>query len=179
MQKTTCCFIGHRDTEETEELKAKVLMIIENLIVYEKVDKFLFGSRSNFNDLCYKAVTAAKAKYPYIKRVYVRAEYPQISEDYKNYILRGYEDTYFPGRVLHSGKAAYVERNRDMIDQSRFCIAYYKVDAPTAQKVHPTATRKSGTAIALTYAQKQGKTIINTAFYHSTVTLVYSLKSNV
>ncbi len=155
MKETACCFIGHRDMEETEELKAKVLMIIENLIVYEKVDKFLFGSKSKFNNLCYKAVTAAKIKHPYIKRVYVRAEYPHISEDYKNYILKDYEDTYFPERVLHSGKAAYVERNRYMIDKSRFCVVYYKEHTPTA--------RKSGTAIAVAYAQKQGRTIINTS----------------
>lgn len=155
-KETTCCFIGHRDTEEMKELNVKLFTVIQNLIVYEKVDRFLFGSRSKFNNICYKAVTAAKIKYPHIKRVYVRAEYPHIGKDYKNYILVDYEDTYFPDGALHSGKAAYIERNRNMIDESRFCVFYYRVNTPGAYK--------SGTELALAYARKQGRTIINTAF---------------
>lgn len=41
-----CSFFGHRDTPQTEELKQKVRETVEQLIVEEKVDAFLFGSRS-------------------------------------------------------------------------------------------------------------------------------------
>ena len=51
--ENTCCFFGHRTINETEELKSKLIEIIEKLIVDEKVDTFLFGSRSDFDDLCY------------------------------------------------------------------------------------------------------------------------------
>ena len=50
----TCCFIGHREINETDKLKAKLKKIIEELIVNKKVDTFLLGSRSEFNDLCQK-----------------------------------------------------------------------------------------------------------------------------
>ncbi len=51
-------------------------------------------------------------------------------------------------------RAVYVERNYEMIKSSRFCIVYYDETAlPT--------TRKSGTKIALDYAVKQKKEIIN------------------
>ena len=115
----TCCFFGHRTINETEELKSKLIEIIEKLIVDEKVDTFLFGSKSRFNSLCLELVTEIKEKYPHIKRIYVRAEYPYISEHYKNYLLESYEDTYYPEKILNSGRATYVERNYEMIPTQR------------------------------------------------------------
>ncbi len=154
MCENTCCFFGHRKINETEQLKAKLVEIIEQLIVEEKIDTFLFGSKSRFNSLCLELVTEIKEKYPYIKRVYVRAEYPDIDEQYTNYLIESYEDTYYPEHIIGSGKAAYVERNYEMINKSRFCIVYYdKQYAPT--------THKSGTKIALDYAIKKCKNIIS------------------
>ena len=151
--KNTACFIGHREINETEELKLKLAAIIEKLIVEKQVDTFLFGSKSRFNSLCQETVTEIKEKYPHIKRIYVRAEYPYISEHYKKYLLESYEDTYYPKKILNSGRASYVERNYEMIDNSHYCIVYY--DEPNA----PT-TRKSGTKIALNYAKKHNKKIV-------------------
>ena len=152
MKEKTCCFFGHRTINETEELKSKLIEIIEKLIVDENVDTFLFGSKSRFNSLCQETVTEIKEKYPHIKRIYVRAEYQDINEQYTNYLLESYEETYYPEHIRSSGRAAYVERNYEMINKSKFCIVYY--DEPNA----PT-TRKSGTKIALDYAKKQGKQI--------------------
>lgn len=153
MCKNTCCFFGHRKINETKELKSKLKEIIEKLIVEKQADTFLFGSKSRFNSLCQETVTELKEKYPHIKRIYVRAEYPDINEHYKDYLLESYEDTYYPEHIIGSGRAAYVERNYEMIDKSKFCIVYY--DEPNA----PT-TRKSGTKIALDYAIKHKKEVI-------------------
>ena len=153
MSKNTCCFLGHRKINETEKLKSKLIKEIEKLIVENLVDTFLFGSKSRFNSLCQEIVTDIKEKYPHIKRVYVRAEYPNISEQYRNYLLKSYEETYYPETILNSGKAAYVERNCEMIDKSEYCIVYY--DEQSA-----TTTRKSGTKIALEYAKKKGKKLL-------------------
>ena len=152
MDKNTCCFFGHRTINETDELKLKLYELIEKLIVDENVDTFLFGSKSRFNSLCLEVVTEIKEKYPHIKRIYVRAEYPYISDDYKKYLLESYEDTYYPEHIIGAGRAAYIERNYEMINKSKFCVVYYdEQNAPT--------TRKSGTKIALDYAVKQGKII--------------------
>ena len=67
MEKT-CCFFGHRKIEITEELKNRLLAIIENLIISENVTTFLFGSRSQFDDLCHTIVTELKEKYPHLRR---------------------------------------------------------------------------------------------------------------
>lgn len=153
MKENTCCFIGHRTINETEELKTRLYEIVEKLISEENVDTFLFGSKSQFNDLCYKIVTRIKEKYPYIRRVYIRAEYPRINNDYKQYLLESYEDTYYPKSIINSGKAVYIKRNLEMINKSYFCIFYYN-------KQIVNGNCKSGTKIALDYAVKQRKEII-------------------
>ena len=153
LMENTCCFIGHREINVTDELKEKLRVVIECLIVDENIDTFLFGSKSQFDNLCYDIVTEIKKKYPHIKRIFVRAEYPYIDESYEAYLLESYEDTYFPKSLLGAGKASYVKRNCEMIDNSRFCIVYYKED-------YTPKSRKSGTKIALTYAEKKKKNII-------------------
>lgn len=90
MKEKTCCFFGHGTISETEELKSKLIEIIEKLIVDEKVDTFIFGSKSRFNSMCLELVTEIKEKYPHIKRIYVRAEYQDINEQYTNYLLESY-----------------------------------------------------------------------------------------
>ena len=115
-----CCFIGHREINVTDELKEKLRVVIEHLITDESIDSFLFGSKSHFDDLCYDIVTETKKKHSHIKRIFVRAEYPYIDESYKAYLLESYEDTYFPKSVLGAGKASYVKRNYEMIENSRF-----------------------------------------------------------
>lgn len=153
MQRNTCCFLGHRRIFETEKLKTKLCETIEGLITKEKVDTFLFGSKSQFDALCHEVVSQIKEKYPHIKRIYVRAEYPIISDSYKNYLLESYEDTYYPEKIIGSGRAVYVERNCEMIKASHFCIVYY-------DEAYIPATRKSGTKIALDYALKHNKDVI-------------------
>ncbi|MBQ7012146.1 MAG: DUF1273 family protein [Clostridia bacterium] len=151
MKENTCCFIGHRDINETAELRVRLLEIIEKLIVEKKVDTFLFGSRSRFDSLCLELVTELKAKYPHVSRVYVRAEYPFVDDRYVAYLLTMYDDTYFPEKIIGAGRAAYVERNREMIDRSSYCVAYYDAEH---------ASRKSGTKMALGYALKRGRDVI-------------------
>jgi len=98
-------------------------------------------------------VTKLKEKHPHVKRIYVRAEFPFINDDYLTYLLKSYEETYYPERLHGSGRAAYVERNYEMIRSSKYCIVYYDESrAPT--------TRKSGTKIALDYAIKKGREVI-------------------
>lgn len=161
----TCCFFGHRKIEITTLTEA-LFRTIENLIVTKNADTFLFGSKSDFNDLCYKIVTALKDIYPHIKRVYVRAEFPYINDGYKNYLLQSYEDSYFPPQMINAGKASYVERNREMIDNSAFCVIYYdECYAPPQRKRSKTSFTnyqpKSGTKLAYEYAVKKGIEIIN------------------
>ena len=154
MENCTCCFFGHRTINETDELRTKITEAVEKLITDENVDTFLFGSKSQFDSLCLELVTKLKEKYPHVKRIYVRAEFPYINDDYLTYLLKSYDDTYYPEKLQGAGRAAYVKRNYEMINNSKYSIVYYdEENAPAAGK--------SGTKIALDYAIKKGREVIS------------------
>lgn len=153
MNNNTCCFIGHRKINETEELRLKIFNTLEKLINENSVDTFFFGSKSRFNDLCYEIVSKLKEKYPKIARIYVRAEYQYISQEYKDQLLKNFEDTYYPKSVVGAGKYVYIKRNCEMINNSKFCIFYYNEECAPKN-------RSSGTEIAIKYAEKSNKNII-------------------
>ena len=94
-----------------------------------------------------------KKKYPHIKRIYVRAEFPVINDNYKSYLLERYEDTYYPEGIAGTGRAVYIRRNTNMIDRSRFCVFYYQED-------YVPKGRKGGTKIALEHARKHNKDVL-------------------
>ena len=161
----TCCFFGHRKIDETKELKNKLYEIIEKLIVNEKIDTFLFGSKSQFDDLCHEIVTELKEKYPHIKRIYVRSAFQHIPDWHEDNLLKHYEVTYFSEHMEKAGKASYVERNQEMIIHSKFCVVYY--DENYLPPRHKNSRHdlfdyqpKSGTAVAYDYAIRKKKEII-------------------
>ena len=162
----TCCFFGHRMIEVTDELVNRLEKVVDDLIVEKKVDTFLFGSKSQFDKLCLHVVTELKKKYPHIRRIYVRAEFPNIDEDYTSYLLKRYDHTYYPERMINARKAVYVERNYEMIDNSSYCVIYYDENYMPPRRKNSRRDLfdyqpKSGTAVAYDYAVRKGKSIIN------------------
>ena len=168
VNSNACCFFGHRKIDETPALTELLKNAVEALIVERGIDTFYFGSKSAFDRLCLSVVTEWKKKYPQIRRIYVRAEFPDITDSYQKYLLARYEETYYPEKIRNAGKAAYVERNFEMIDHSALCICYYDESyAPPKRKRGKrdlTAYQpQSGTKIAYEYAVKEKREIINLA----------------
>ena len=166
----TVSFLGHRTIKDKELVKRKVYQLVEDLILTQNAKRFLFGSKSKFDDLCYEVVTDLKRNYPYIERIYVRAEFPYVDEDYRNYLLESYEDTFYPSGMEEAGKAAYVERNCKMIDESDVCVMYYDEKYLPPKRKHSRRDlfeyqQKRGTRIAYEYAVRNNKKIINVAEY--------------
>lgn len=151
-------FIGHRQIEKTEELKQKLTEIVATLIK-EGADKFLFGSKSAFDDLCYEVVTKLKRNYPHIKRIYVRAMYEELSDYYEKYLLESYEQTIFPEGVSGAGYRSYVKRNQAMIDMCDILVTYFDKDYTPMGRSR--ISKRSGTMIAVQYAEKKKKRITN------------------
>lgn len=168
----TCCFIGHRKIDDTPELRNKLektlLALLEN-----GVREFIFGSRSQFDDLCYDLLTELKKVYPDIKRIKYRSDYPgELSEYSKQFFLDGYEDNICPEGVEGAGRLSYVKRNEAMIMASDICVSYYdKNYQPKPRKISKNALTsyqlKSGTRIAFEFAVQKNKKIIN--LYDETV----------
>ena len=151
MESKTCCFIGHRNVAITNGLQRTLKELIEKLIVQENVETFLFGSKSNFDDLCLLLVSTMKEFYPHIKRIYVRSVYPELSESYLQYLLTLYDETYMPKQAENAGRASYVRRNQEMIDRSDFIVFYYD------ERYAPKPVRQSGTKRAYEYAVRKNK----------------------
>ena len=162
----TVCFIGHRTVEKKEELVSLLKKTVKELIEKGAI-KFLFGSMSEFNELALDVVTELKKEYTNIIRVYVRAGYKEIDENYEKYLLRYYENTYFPTQLERAGKSSYVKRNYEMIDKSACCVFYYNENyvAPLKESrkrnMLVAPRRNSGTKVAYNYAIKKKKQIIN------------------
>lgn len=157
------CFIGHKNINKNEGLICLLTEVVITLI-RKGVDTFLFGSMSEFNNLSWEVVTKLKKEYPYIKRIYVRSAYQHLDKAYEEYLLKFYEETYFPEKVENAGKYSYVERNCEMIDNATYCVFYYNENyIPIKQQSkHGLQTkRNSGTKIAYKYATKKKKEIIN------------------
>ena len=57
MESKACCFIGHRKIEKSVELTQRVRDVINDLMENKGVITFLFGSCSEFDDLCHSIVT--------------------------------------------------------------------------------------------------------------------------
>ena len=155
-------FIGHRNIKNNEELASSLKEIIIMLIT-KGATTFLFGSMSEFDDLSWEIVTELKKQYPCIKRVYVRSAYQHIDKSYEEYLLKSYEETYFPHKIENAGKFSYVERNYEMIDKSTYCVFYYNENyvAPYKRYSLLPSRRNSGTKIAYNYAIKKKKQVIN------------------
>lgn len=163
IKEHTCCFFGHRKIEVTDELVKRMEEIVEDLIVKKRIDTFLFGSKSQFDKLCLEVVTELKKKYPHIRRIYVRAEFPYIDEDYAAYLLKSYDHTYYPKQMINAGKAAYVERNYEMIDNSSQCVIYFdeKYIPSRRKNIRLDYQPNSGTKLAYDYAVKRGLEVVN------------------
>lgn len=148
-----CSFFGHRKIKITEELKNKIKIMVEDLIITHNVCVFLFGSRSEFNDLCYCIVTELKDRYCEIRRVFyscksetciLESERKKYNKIYNQFLIDKFKTLFFEEEFEYnakyiSGRASYVERNYAMIDDSDFCIFYYdknyKPDKKSIQKI--------------------------------------------
>ncbi len=124
MKYIICSFFGHRNTPCTDAMYSLIKTTVEKLITEDGVNIFSFGSQSEFELICLKAVTELKKMYPYIRRLYVRAEYKYIDDENKEFVSKNYDDTFCPvDRSVWI--SASVKRSYYMIENSEHCIFYY------------------------------------------------------
>ncbi len=152
-----------------------VKQLIENLISEKGVRVFHFGSKSEFDDICHRVVTELQSVYPDIVRVnYHRKSEYVVKKDEKaklekswsrllkkDITLKDFDQAKSSERVQKAGKASYLERNREMIDDSDFCVFFYIKEYKPQSNPNDTSSGKSGTKRAYDYAVRKKKTIYN------------------
>lgn len=151
-------FIGHRKFEKTETLKPNLKDIVTALID-EGADTFLFGSKSQFDEMCYEVVTELQKTFPHIRRIDVRASNEHLPQIYIDIILKHYEQTIFPEGVRGAGYRSYVKRNQAMIDMCDILVTYFDKDYTPVGRSR--ISKRSGTTLAVEYARRKNKRIIN------------------
>lgn len=185
MEGKVCCFIGHRKIDKSVELTQKVSNLIQDLIEDKGVSTFLFGSRSEFDDLCHSIVTELQKNNPQIKRIMYtcRSEYACMKEEKeereriartvtkRDIKYKDYDGEMMSDRLWSAGKASYVERNQDMINASDYCVFYYNPQyLPPKRRYSKRDVSeyqpKSGTKLAFDYVYSKLKsnnkpTVIN------------------
>ncbi len=175
------CFIGHRKVTNAEQLKTRLLETVSKLIS-NGADTFIFGSRSDFDTLCWEVVTELQKRYPHLKRVsyntphetaFTSKEERERCEQFLSQIVQhevhytDYEESISSKKSLNANKNSYIMRNQEMIDNSDVCVFYFDKDyLPPTQKASnkflPDYQPKSGTAVAYAYAIQKKKQIYNT-----------------
>ena len=148
------------------ELKGKIKIMVEDLIVKEGVDTFIFGSKSQFDDLCHTVVTELQKEHKNLRRIAYLCRHEtgclvgagmNLSQKIKRFIgkeiaVKEYEEIKKCDRVNNAGRASYVERNQWMIDDSDVIIIRFDEDRKT--------DKQSGTAIAYAYAERKNKKVL-------------------
>ncbi len=171
-KENSCCVIGHR---EVNNLNQQLLTDkFKNLIEKYNVTIFKFGNYGKFNNLCYKILRELKLQYQQIKLVlyslcneiaytFEEAEKYQSQYNRRNTKFK-YKcfDEIIELKDIDESKFKYacVLRNKRLIDESDFCVIYYResYSLPCSNGVH----RNSGTKIAFEYAIKKNKKVFIT-----------------
>lgn len=160
----SCCIIGHRKIEENINVIEKLVDLIENY----NISVFKFGFYGEFNDLCYKVLLKLKLKYSHIKLVFYSLnneiaftfeeadKYKQKYEKQKKvFPYKCFDEIIYLYDIDETKfKYACVLRNKKLIDESDYCLIYFRENYSLPNN------RNSGTKIACEYAKDEDKNII-------------------
>lgn len=143
----TCCFFGHRDTPDS--IRTKLKSEIESLIVRQNVKKFYVGNHGKFDLMVAGVLKEVKEQFPDIEYEIVLAYLPTKKKD----PLENTQPSVYPEGVEAVPKRFAIDfRNRWMLKNSNFCVAYINYSIGGAFKYFEKA-------------QKRGLNVINLGDY--------------
>ena len=149
-----CSFTGHRivPLKDREIIKKRLFEAVEKMIVENGVTLFITGGALGFDTMAALCVLEAKERHAGVKlRVAIPCEnqtkgWREADARLYEEILEKADETVMTGKVYTAG--CMHTRNRYMIDNSSYCIAY--------------KTKESGgTAYTTRYARDNGVEVIN------------------
>lgn len=151
MNENVCCFTGHREVGGDLDIIG-LRVKIDELIERHGVDTFISGGAVGFDTIAGFLVDELKKKHPHIKLViYVPCRNqdakfsPTQKKDYKK--LLSVADEIVTSDVPPT-KYAFLSRDRRMVDDSSYCIAYLN-------------KASGGTAYTVKYAKSKGRRVFN------------------
>lgn len=135
---STCTFCGHKDTSDT--IRPMLIDSIEKLITDKEVDTFYVGTHGSFDRMVLSVLRELKIKYPTINYYVALAYLPEKKEEFSLYTE---SETLLPdGIEIRPLRFAISYRNRWMVEQSQYLIAYVKNAFGGASKTLDYATKR-------------------------------------
>lgn len=133
-------FCGHRESEQSDELRAWLLRCLEDLILEGATD-FYLGGYGAFDAMAASVVQSLKSQYPSIRSVLVL---PYLD---RKVDAAGYNMTTYPPLETVPKRYAILRRNQWMVDAADVIVAYVRYDW-------------GGAAQTLAYAKRKKKRIV-------------------
>lgn len=146
MSNKICCFAGHSSIFGEEDLPAKLKKEIVNLIENHNVATFYNGGKGDFDWLCAHMIDDLKKDYLFIKSYYILSYMPKEKDEYDN-TLKIFDDTIYPDIEKIPPKFAIIKRNKWMVKNSDFLIAYVENHFAGAYKTLQYAEKKKNIKI--------------------------------
>ncbi len=123
-----CTFAGHREVYSSE-IADKIDSEIDKILMKDNAFVFYCGGMGEFDSMCASAVRKAKRlnRDKDIRLILVCAYMSDSLNKYKEYYETDYDDIIIPEELLEVHyKSAITKRNRWMIDNSDYLIAYVR-----------------------------------------------------
>lgn len=140
-----CCFAGHRNLYNKDDLSEKLSSKIEDLIMNEKVNEFWVGNYGAFDHLSSYTVKKLKEKYPHIELNLIIPYLTSEITKNKDLYLKEFDNILIADIPEKTPKKFHIIKcNEYMIQKSDYLIAYIEFSYGGAYKT-------------LEYAKKQKK----------------------
>ncbi len=155
-KEKACCFTGHRkiDPQVIEDLHKRLSNAIEGFIG-KGITTFLAGGALGFDTLAALTVLDKRNIYPEVRLILCLPcpeqahRWSESDKDIYNDIIKRADEVIYTRQSYTKG--CMHERNRYMVDNSSYCLAYC---------TDPTA-KKGGTVYTLRYAEKKSIRVLN------------------
>lgn len=142
-------FIGHRTIYASCSLERKIEDIVKNILHSKEYVEFYLGRNGDFDILATSVIKRTQSSLGYKNSSLILVQPYAMKDDV--YFEKFYDEISYPiSKEIHP-KAAITERNKWMINNANFLIAYVEIN------------KNGGAMTTLKYAQKKGLTIINLA----------------
>ena len=152
MIKKICCFAGHSDLADTEEIYTRLLSTLENIVSEGSVTEFWVGNYGAFDRLSARAVREIKAKHSDIKSALVVPYLTSGINEYRDELQKDFDDIIIADIPPKTPKKLQIIKcNQYMVKSSQILVCYVKHSF-------------GGAAKTLEYAEKRKDiTVINLA----------------
>lgn len=142
----TCFFIGHRMVPE--ELRDRLQEAVERHICQCGVTCFTVGHYGGFDSMAAQVMKKAKERHP---EVLLYLLLPYHPHDQPIPTPKGFDGTYYPpGMETVPKRAAIVQANRKLVNESDYLIAYSKHCGNTRDLVEYAQRREKRGLIQIT-----------------------------